>query len=54
MFLECSSKSHSASQLQKPLHLQDENDSTLKTMSSLRKKLGKVMSKSAGRKGGLL
>ena len=33
--------------------LQDENDSTPKTMSLLRKKLSKVMSKSAGRKGEL-
>lgn len=48
------SHSASASHLHKPRHLQDENDSTPKTMSSLRKKLGKVMSKSAGKKGGLL
>ena len=33
--------------------LQDENDSTPKSMSLLRKKLGKVMSKSVGRKGTL-
>ena len=36
-----------------PSSLQDENGSTPKTMSMLRKKLGKVMSKSAGRKGEL-
>ena len=33
--------------------LQDENDSTPESMSLLRKKLGKVMSKSVGRKGTL-